>query len=66
MSPPQHSRALYRALRRYLKVPTELVLYPGAPHSLQQREHREAKLRWDLRWFDHWVLGKPPKKGSGG
>ncbi len=56
--PPQHSRALYRALRRYLKVPTELVVYPGEPHSLTQREHREAKMRWDIKWLDHWVLGK--------
>ena len=32
--PPGHSRMLYRALKEYLKVPTELVVYPGEPHGL--------------------------------
>ena len=32
--PPGHSRMLYRALKEYVKVPTELVVYPGEPHGL--------------------------------
>lgn len=53
--PPAHSRALYRALRQYLGVPTELVVYPGEKHSLQFYLHRKAKMEWDLAWFDHYL-----------
>jgi len=56
--PAQHSRALYRALRHYLNVPTELVVYPGEGHGLTQYSHRKAKMAWDERWFNHYVLGK--------
>jgi len=53
--PPAHSRALYRALRQYLGVPTELVVYPGEPHSLETYLHRKAKMEWDLAWFSHYL-----------
>jgi acylaminoacyl-peptidase len=56
--PAQHSRELYRALHTYLNVPTELVVYPGEPHGLGVYSHRKAKMAWDERWFDHYVLGK--------
>jgi acylaminoacyl-peptidase len=56
--PAQHSRALYRALRHYLNVPTELVVYPGEGHGLMQYSHRKAKMAWDERWMNHYVLGK--------
>ncbi len=63
--PPQHSTGLYRALKRYLDVPTELLVYPGEPHGLGIRKHRDAKMRWDLAWFDHWVLGRGDGKPAG-
>ncbi len=53
--PPVHSRALYRALRQYLGVPSELVVYPGEPHSLATYLHRKAKMEWDLVWFEHYL-----------
>ncbi len=56
--PPAHSRALYRALRHYLNVPVELVVYPGEGHGLTTRENRKAKMEWDLAWFDKYLLGK--------
>jgi len=56
-TPTVHSTGLYRALRFYLKVPSELVIYPGEPHGLRQYAHRKAKMAWDLAWFDHHVLG---------
>ncbi len=59
--PPGHSRGLYRALYHYLKIPTELIVYPGAGHGLTKYDHRKAKMEWDLKWFDHHVLGKPTK-----
>ncbi len=54
--PAAHSRALHRALYRYLNVPCELIEYPGAGHGLTKYSHRKAKLEWDLKWFDTYVL----------
>ena len=56
--PPAHSRALYRALKHYLDVPTELVVYPGEPHGLTTHENRLAKMKWDLAWFEKYLLGQ--------
>ncbi len=55
--PPTNSRALYRALYHYLHVPTQLVVYPGEPHGLTTHENRLAKIKWDLAWFDRYLLG---------
>ena len=55
--PTVHSIALHRAMKHYLDVPTELVIYPGAGHSVTTYQHRKAKLEWDHAWFDHWVRG---------
>ncbi len=57
--PADHARALYRALRRYRGVPTQLVVYPGEGHGLSKLENRRAKMEWDAAWFDHYALGKP-------
>ena len=65
-TPTVHSTGLYRALHFYLKVPSELVMYPGEPHGLRQYSHRKAKMAWDIAWFDHYVLGKKGKKGKTG
>jgi dipeptidyl aminopeptidase/acylaminoacyl peptidase len=54
--PPGHSRMLYRALREYVKVPTELVVYPGEPHGLTKASNLKAKMEWDLAWFDKYML----------
>ncbi|MCB1184064.1 S9 family peptidase [bacterium] len=56
--PPAHSRALYRALKHYLDVPTELVVYPGEPHGLTTQRNRMAKMEWDLAWFRKYLLGE--------
>ena len=58
--PVTHSRTLHRALHHYLKVPTELVIYPGAAHGLTQYQHRSAKLKWDHAWFEKYL--KPDNK----
>lgn len=62
--PAEHSRALFRALDQYLGVPTQLIEYPGAHHSVWLRKHRQAKMDWDLAWFDYWVLGKGKVKAE--
>ncbi len=56
--PPGHSRMLHRALKEYVKVPTELVVYPGEPHGLTKASNRLAKMKWDLAWFDKYLKGK--------
>ena len=56
--PPGHSRMLYRALKEYVKVPTELIVYPGEGHGIAKYRNRRAKLEWDVAWLDRWVMGK--------
>jgi dipeptidyl aminopeptidase/acylaminoacyl peptidase len=56
--PPAHSRMLYRALKEYINVPTELLVYPGEAHGLMKYRNRQAKLQWDLAWLERYVLGK--------
>ncbi len=53
--PPGHSRLVYRALKDYLNVPTELIVYPGEPHGLQKGKNRKAKYAWDLAWLAKWL-----------
>jgi dipeptidyl aminopeptidase/acylaminoacyl peptidase len=55
--PAAHSRGLYRGLKFYVRVPTELLVYPGEGHGLTTYKHRKAKLEWDHAWFDRYVLG---------
>jgi dipeptidyl aminopeptidase/acylaminoacyl peptidase len=59
--PPAHSRMLYRALKEYVKVPTELLVYTGEPHGPTKYKNRKAKMEWDLAWFDRYILGKKGK-----
>jgi dipeptidyl aminopeptidase/acylaminoacyl peptidase len=56
--PPAHSRMLYRVLKEYTNVPTELLVYPGEGHGLMKYRNRRAKLEWDLAWFDRYLRGK--------
>jgi dipeptidyl aminopeptidase/acylaminoacyl peptidase len=55
--PPGHSRMLYRALKEYRRVPTELIVYTGEPHGLTKQTNRQAKMEFDLAWFAKY-LGK--------
>ena len=66
--PAAHARTLYRALRHYLKVPVELIVYPDEGHGLTTYQHRKAKMKWDLAWFARYPLGdsaeKEPQAGN--
>ncbi len=64
--PVQHSRALYRALRIYLDVPVELLVYPDQGHGLGTKTFQAAKMAWDRAWLDHYVLGIEPGEGEAG
>ena len=52
------SRLLYRALKEYVKVPAELVVYPGESHGLMKYRNRQAKMEWDLAWLNRYVMGR--------
>ncbi len=54
--PAIHAKTLYRALRHYLDIDTELIIYPGEGHGLEKMENRRAKMEWDLQWFDKYVM----------
>ena len=56
--PLVHAQALYRALFQYLDVPTELVVYEGAGHSLRSMSHRRAKMAWDAAWFEQYLTNE--------
>ncbi len=56
--PPGHSRMLYRALKEYKNVPTQLCEYPGQPHGLGTLTFRTAKMEWDLAWFEKYLAKK--------
>jgi len=58
--PPAHSRTLYRGLKEYVGVPTELLVYPDEEHSLSTYQNRLAKMKWDLAWFDKYLRGHEP------
>jgi dipeptidyl aminopeptidase/acylaminoacyl peptidase len=62
--PAAHARGLYRGLKFYVQVPTELVVYPGEGHGLTTYQHRKAKMEWDHAWFDRYVLGKREEKSE--
>jgi len=53
--PAAHAHALYRGLADYLDVPCQLVVYPNTGHGLSSRTYREAKLKWDFAWLEHYV-----------
>jgi dipeptidyl aminopeptidase/acylaminoacyl peptidase len=53
--PPGHSKMLYRALKEYVHVPTELLVYPGESHGLMKYNSRRAKMEWDLAWLARYL-----------
>ncbi|MEI6860043.1 MAG: S9 family peptidase [Shewanella sp.] len=56
--PVGHAQGLYRALKHYLDIPVELIVYPDEGHGLSKYQHRKTKMEWDQKWFEHYVLGQ--------
>ena len=56
--PLGHAQGLYRALKHYLNIPVELIVYPEEGHGLSQYQHRKTKMEWDQKWFTHYALGE--------
>ena len=57
--PALNSEQMYQALRQ-LKVPTELVLYPGQYHGLTKASYLVDRLRRYLAWYARWIPAKLP------
>jgi dipeptidyl aminopeptidase/acylaminoacyl peptidase len=56
--PTMQGYEVYRALVR-LEVPTELLVFPGEGHVFRKPSHKLTKVRAELAWFDHYLLGRP-------
>jgi dipeptidyl aminopeptidase/acylaminoacyl peptidase len=56
--PRGHSDMVFRALKSR-GTQTELIIYPKSEHTISSYSGREAKMAWDLAWFDHYLRGKP-------
>jgi dipeptidyl aminopeptidase/acylaminoacyl peptidase len=50
---------MYAALRT-LKIPTQLIIYPGQYHLLTRPSYIKDRLRRYLEWFDQYL--KPPAR----
>jgi len=44
---------------KQLGVPTELLVYPGQPHGLQEPRYQLVKVVAEMGWFEHWLRGRP-------
>jgi dipeptidyl aminopeptidase/acylaminoacyl peptidase len=54
--PLQNSEQLYQALRR-LRVPTELVIYPGQGHGIRRPSYQKDRYDRYIAWYDKYVKG---------
>jgi dipeptidyl aminopeptidase/acylaminoacyl peptidase len=55
---PRHGDELYRALLAR-GVPVEHLIFPGEGHVFSQPSHKRTKMRAEISWFEHHLLGKP-------
>jgi len=56
--PTSQGYELYRSLVR-LGVPCEFLVFPGEDHWFQKPSHKMAKVKAEIAWLDHYLLGKP-------
>lgn len=56
--PTSQGYELYRALV-WLEVPSRLLVFPGEPHGFQKPSHKRTKVRAEIAWLDHYLLGEP-------
>ncbi|HEY2295660.1 MAG TPA: alpha/beta fold hydrolase, partial [Thermoanaerobaculia bacterium] len=40
-------------------VPAELLVFPGEGHIFNRPSHKRTKIRAELSWLEHYLLGKP-------
>jgi dipeptidyl aminopeptidase/acylaminoacyl peptidase len=49
---------LYHALV-WRGVPAELLVFPGENHIFTKPSHKRTKIRAEVSWLEHYLLGKP-------
>lgn len=52
------SESLYNNLTRG-GVPVEVLVFPGEGHIFQKPSHKLTKVRAEISWLEHYLLGKP-------
>jgi|GEM_PF-3144449 len=55
---PVQSDELYRGLVAR-GVPTEFLVFPGEGHVFTRPSHKRTKMRAEISWLEHYLLGKP-------
>ncbi|HEY4597627.1 MAG TPA: prolyl oligopeptidase family serine peptidase, partial [Thermoanaerobaculia bacterium] len=56
-APAQAAEMLYGLLWR--GVPVESLVFPGEGHIFSRPSHKRTKIRAELSWLEHYLLGKP-------
>jgi dipeptidyl aminopeptidase/acylaminoacyl peptidase len=57
IAPAQASELYYDLLWR--GVPAELLVFPDETHIFAKPSHKRIKIRAEVSWFEHYLLGKP-------
>jgi dipeptidyl aminopeptidase/acylaminoacyl peptidase len=55
---PRQGDELYRGLRAR-GVTVEHLIFPGEGHVFSKPSHKRTKMRAEISWFEHYLLGKP-------
>jgi dipeptidyl aminopeptidase/acylaminoacyl peptidase len=55
---PRQADELYRGLTER-GVPVESLLFPGEGHVFTRPSHKRTKMRAEISWFEHHLLGRP-------
>ncbi len=55
---PTQAAELYHDLV-WRGVPVELLVFPGEGHIFSKPSHKRTKIRAELSWLEHYLLGKP-------
>ena len=57
--PVSQAYELRNALKRQ-DVDVTMVVYPRQPHGIQEPKLLLDAMRWNVNWFDRWVMGRIP------
>jgi dipeptidyl aminopeptidase/acylaminoacyl peptidase len=55
---PRQADELYRGLLAR-GVPVESLIFPGEGHVFTRPSHKRTKMRAEISWLEHYLLGKP-------
>jgi dipeptidyl aminopeptidase/acylaminoacyl peptidase len=56
--PTTQGYELYRTLV-WLGVPARHLVFPDEGHGFQKPSHKLTKVRAEIDWMDHYLLGQP-------